>query len=189
MNYKNLKYFIVIRKLIERQMRWSLVLSRYNFHIVHVLGVSNNLANTLSRRDQDMPMNADDIRLQERKVQLIKPEWIDNGQMRVASTRPIHPRVAPVVPLRQSVVPLAEEEKVTLLGSSPTLEDEWTDAVRNDPEYGQTKDTVLKKESRFPTALRLKVSIAECGISKSGKLTFRGRVWVPSVSNLRTRIL
>ena len=48
---------------------------------------------------------------------------------------------------------------------------------------------MTKKESRFPTALRLKVSIAECGISKSGKLTFRGRVWVPSVSNLRTRIL
>jgi hypothetical protein len=188
-DHKNLEYFMAVRKLTERQMRWSLVLSRYNFRIVHVPGVSNNLADALSRRDQDMPTNADDVRLQERKVQLIKPEWIDNGQMRVASTRPIHPRVAPAVPLRQSVVPLAEEEKVTLLGSSPTLEDEWTDAVRNDPEYGQTKDTVLKKESRFPTALRLKVSIAECGISESGKLTFRGRVWVPSVSNLRTRIL
>ena len=82
-----------------------------------------------------MPMNADDVRLQERKVQLIKPEWIDKGRMRVASTRPIHPRVAPAVPLKQSVVPWAEEKKVTLLGSSPTLEDKWTDAVRNDPEY------------------------------------------------------
>jgi hypothetical protein len=42
---------------------------------------------------------------------------------------------------------------------------------------------------RFPPELRLKLSIGECGISSSGRVTFRDRVWVPSGLNLRTRIL
>ena len=33
------------------------------------------------------------------------------------------------------------------------------------------------------------MSIAECGVSPSGKLTYRGRVWVPSAMNLRVRVL
>ena len=50
-DYKNLEYFITIRKLTERQIRWSLALSRYNFRIIHVAGKSNSRADALSRRD------------------------------------------------------------------------------------------------------------------------------------------
>ena len=32
-DYKSLEYFMTVRKLTERQMRWSLALSRYNFTI------------------------------------------------------------------------------------------------------------------------------------------------------------
>ena len=73
-DYKNLKYFITIRKLSERQIRWSLVLSRFNFQITYVSGASNARADALSRRDQDLPQDANDNRLQERNMQLIKPE-------------------------------------------------------------------------------------------------------------------
>ncbi len=37
MNHKNLKYFITVRKLTEWQMRWSLILSWYNFFILYLL--------------------------------------------------------------------------------------------------------------------------------------------------------
>ena len=50
-DYKNLEYFITIRKLTERQIRWSLTLSRYNFRIVHVPSKSNKRADALLRRD------------------------------------------------------------------------------------------------------------------------------------------
>jgi hypothetical protein len=73
-DHKNLEYFMTTRKLSERQMRWSLVLSRFNFKITYVTGASNAQADALSRRDQDMPKDAQDERLQERNIQLIKPE-------------------------------------------------------------------------------------------------------------------
>jgi transposase InsO family protein len=199
-DHKNLEYFMTVRKLTERQMRWSLTLSRFNFRIVHVPGVDNGMADALSRRDQDMPANADDVRLKERQVQLIKPEWIVKGQLVVSSSRP---RITPVrdtirsqdqgehdlfsQPGLENTPELSEPYDLT--GSIPTLIREWPEAVRNDSEYCQIRETIEKKEIRFPPTLRLKVSITECGISPSGKLTFRDRIWVPSTSNIRTRIL
>ena len=37
-DHKNLEYFMSVRKLTERQMRWSLILLRYNFTISYLLG-------------------------------------------------------------------------------------------------------------------------------------------------------
>ena len=67
-DHKNLEYFMTVRKLTERQMRWSLILSRYNFRIVHVPGKNNERADALSRRDQDMPQNGSDSRLADRNI-------------------------------------------------------------------------------------------------------------------------
>ena len=72
-DHKNLEYFMTVRKLTERQIRWSLVLSRYNFKIRHIDGKDNILADALSRRDQDLPTDSQDDRVQERHMQLLKP--------------------------------------------------------------------------------------------------------------------
>ena len=50
-DHKNLEYFIIVRKLTERQMRWSLILSRYNFTISYLPGKQNSRADALSRRE------------------------------------------------------------------------------------------------------------------------------------------
>jgi RNase H-like domain found in reverse transcriptase/Reverse transcriptase (RNA-dependent DNA polymerase) len=50
-DHKNLEYFMTVRKLTERQMRWSLILSRYNFTIAYLLGKLNIRADALSRRE------------------------------------------------------------------------------------------------------------------------------------------
>jgi len=36
MNHKNLKYFMTVKKLTEQQIRWSLILSQYNFFILYL---------------------------------------------------------------------------------------------------------------------------------------------------------
>jgi hypothetical protein len=46
-DHKNLEYFMTVRKLSERQMRWSLVLSRYNFQIIHIASTANGRADAL----------------------------------------------------------------------------------------------------------------------------------------------
>jgi hypothetical protein len=75
-DYKNLKYFITVYKLTKRQIRWSLILSCYNFVIIHILGKKNKQADALLRRDQDLPANTDDQRLTDRNIQLLKPEML-----------------------------------------------------------------------------------------------------------------
>ena len=40
-DHKNLKYFMNVQKLTEWQMRWSLILSKYNFTIEYITEKSN----------------------------------------------------------------------------------------------------------------------------------------------------
>lgn len=54
-DHKNLQYFMTARQLTERQMRWSLLLSKFNFVINYIPGKENERADALSRREQDMP--------------------------------------------------------------------------------------------------------------------------------------
>lgn len=70
-DHKNLEYFTTVQKLTERQMRWSLALSKYNFTISYIKGKDNERADALSRREQDMPDDADD-RVDYRTRQLLK---------------------------------------------------------------------------------------------------------------------
>ena len=182
---------MTVRKLTERQMRWALVLSRYNFRIVHVAGTNNGRADALSRRDQDMPKNAQDDRLQERNAQLIKPEWISQGRMRVAAS---HPRTTPVAPrnpteLEQGASPKLTQTEDRTIGELHPLLANWSEAVRKDKEYARALKAVRQKARRFPPELRLKVSIAECSVSPSGKLLYWDQVWVPSGEHMRTRVI
>jgi len=77
-DHKNLEYFMTARKLTERQMRWSLILSRYNFKISYVPGKDNERADALSRREQDLPTGEEDERQQSRTLQLLKPETLND---------------------------------------------------------------------------------------------------------------
>jgi hypothetical protein len=72
-DHKNLEYFMKPRMLNERQVRWSLILGKYNMEILYRPGKQNIRADALSRREQDLPANANDYQLQKRLVQVLKP--------------------------------------------------------------------------------------------------------------------
>jgi hypothetical protein len=177
-DHKNLEYFMMVRKLTERQMRWSLILSRYKFKIVHVPGKENERADALSRRDQDLPKGAKDDRLQDRHMQLLRPEVL------AASTKlyvsPVRTRACegPIATIRGHVVGELPDELV-----------EWEEAITGDDEYLTVRNAIREDRRKLPPELRLKVSIGECSISEKGHLLFRGRKWVPSSNNLRTRVI
>jgi len=50
-DHKNLEYFMKAQKLNQRQARWSLYLSRFDFALKHVAGKSMGRADSLSRRE------------------------------------------------------------------------------------------------------------------------------------------
>ena len=74
-DHQNLTYFTKTRKLKERQMRWAEELSRFNFTIRYRPAREGTMPDVLSRRDQDMPVGADD-RYAHREAVLLRPEMI-----------------------------------------------------------------------------------------------------------------
>jgi len=68
--HKNLKYFMKAQKLNQRQARWALYLSRFNFMLKHVPGSKMGKANSLSRRlDWEIGVKKDN-----KNETLVKPE-------------------------------------------------------------------------------------------------------------------
>jgi len=173
-DHKNLEYFMTVQKLTERQMRWSLILSRYNFTIAYIPGKENERADALSRREQDMPKDVDD-RIKYRTMQLLKPSTLKNLPRGSIIAAPVQ------------VVVQQEDENVN--NEPSPLETLWDDAARQDQSYEQATEAVRQEKRTFPTSLKLKVSIAECSLSAQGKLMFRGRLWVPDKEELRTRMI
>ena len=70
-DHQSLERFLTKQQLSERQMRWALTLSRYNFVIKHRPGKTAILPDALSRREQDLPLDADDDRIKARHQQLL----------------------------------------------------------------------------------------------------------------------
>jgi len=75
-DHKNLKYFMTVKKLTEQQMRWSLILSQYNFFILYLLNKQNERADALLRQKQNVSMNLLNDRVQHCTTQMIHSEII-----------------------------------------------------------------------------------------------------------------
>ena len=73
-DHKNLEYFMKAQKLNQRQARWALYLSRFDFILKHVAGSKMGKADRLSRRaDWKVGMDKDN----EDQI-FIKDQWICN---------------------------------------------------------------------------------------------------------------
>jgi len=72
-DYKNLEYFMKAQKLNQRQARWVLYLSRFNFMLKHILGSKMGKADSLSRRPEwEVGVEKDD-----EDEMLVKPKWLE----------------------------------------------------------------------------------------------------------------
>ena len=189
-DHKNLEYFMTTQKLTERQMRWSLILSKYNFVLSYIPGETNVRADALSRREQDMPdRTSHDDRLEYRRVQLLPPEKFQPIRVSAVTRTTVAvgerraSRFNPPGGANQRQSPNVE------VGNSSALQDEWDRAKAQDAVYQELTRAVRMEQGTFPARLAVKVSIAECSLSAEGELEFRGRRWVPDSEPLRTKII
>lgn len=72
-DHKNLEYFCTTRLLSERHVRWASLLSQFNMTFLYRPGNVNSRADALSRKEQDLPKDATDVRLKTREFQLLQP--------------------------------------------------------------------------------------------------------------------
>ena len=73
MDHKNLEYFIKTQKLNQRQARWLLYLSRFDFALKHVTGKSMERVDSLSRRVDW----AEGVEKDNENQVMLKEEWLE----------------------------------------------------------------------------------------------------------------
>ena len=72
-DHKNLEYFMKVQKLNQRQARWSLYLSRFDFTLRYVAGKSMGRADSLNRR-----VNwAEGVEKDNENQVMVKEEWLE----------------------------------------------------------------------------------------------------------------
>ena len=72
-DYKNLEYFMKAQKLNQRQARWSLYLSRFDFILKHVASKSMGRVDSLSRRVDW----AEGVEKDNENQIMLKEEWLE----------------------------------------------------------------------------------------------------------------
>ncbi|KAI0996561.1 hypothetical protein K3495_g11620 [Podosphaera aphanis] len=177
-DYKNLKYFMSTRKLSEHQVRWSQLLSQFNFRLFFRAGKLSGRPDALSRRAQDVPKSEEDPRLKEREFTLLKQDWVDKGTLEVQGIQVAKGLEGNQIPRGDQ---LFEEDELQTL---------WDTGMEKDRMIMEKLYSALwKDESQCASHLQLKVARAECELDMRGALCFRKRLWVPDWEPLRTALI
>ncbi len=175
-NHKNLKYFMTVKKLTERQMSWSLILSQYNFFILYLLSKQNERADALLRQKQNVSMNLSDDRVQHCTTQIIHSEMI---------SKPIQAASMTVADILISV--LVQDQN--LFNEATDLKQMWVNAEAEDELYDELCQTICKKQRSFSTVLEVRIFITKCFLSDEEKLLFCRRHWVLFSESLCTELI
>lgn len=181
-DHKNLSYFMAIRRLTERQVRWSEELSRFRFRLVYREGAAMQRPDALSRREQDMPQGMTDERLVGRDIQLIRDEWVA-------------PERRSPINISRVMIQGVELPQGAEVFMHEDLQSAWDAALEHDTDYPRLVKAVRDGARAFPPDIRtaegkqLSVSIAECELDEHGLLRFRDNIWIPEWEPLRTGLI
>ncbi len=175
-DHKNLKYFMTVKKLTEWQMRWSLILSQYNFFILYLSDKQNEKADALLRQKQNVLINFSNDRVQHCMMQIIHSEMISKFIQTVLMT------VADI-----SISVLIQDQN--LFSETTDLKQMWVNAEAEDKLYNELCQTICEQQRSFSTVLEVRVFIIEYFLSNEEKLLFHKRHWVPFSELLHTELI
>jgi transposase InsO family protein len=205
-DHRNLVYFQSRQQLSERQMRWAYELMGYDCTLTYRPGAHQVLADALSRREQDMPSDAEDQRLASRNIQVLEKtgeEWHVNPAWKREEPPPGDPErdMALDVRVGKGWLPDADGD---LIGDpewtgtredipSPfvgkELEELWAEGLRRNDRYWVLRQAIQTGERSLPKRWGLPISLSECDLDNEGRVRWRERVWIPFWEPLRTRLI
>lgn len=180
-DHRNLVYFQQQRLLSERQRRWAHELSEFRFRLVHRPGSSQVTSDALSRRDQDLPKDISDERLQSRFHQVLQSDG--NNLVLTAAIWAKHPDKDSENTSSVEHPPLASPF------ADPELGQLWSEALARNERYWQARTAVLENHRLFPNEWGLSWQINECTLDDATRLMWRDRLWIPFYEPLRTRLI
>ena len=148
-DHKNLEYFMKVQKLNQRQARWSLYLSRFDFTLRYVAGKSMGRADSLNRR-----VNwAEGVEKDNENQVMVKEEWLEVRAMEQLIKGPeeeIIKRIKEVRNKDEEVIKVVEKMKKVEV--KMIREEEW-----------QIEEGLVLKEGRVyvPKNEKLRVEIIQ----------------------------
>jgi len=149
-DHKNLRYFTSIRRLTERQMRWSDVLARYDFLLEYRPGKLAQRPDALSRREQDMP-EGDDERLKFREKRLFDPAIFEDKisiyAVRIAATNTPDEMDQPNNGNNDEETDRPNDEE---LANDPDIRTLWTEGLDKDESYERIRAVVKENLPQLP---------------------------------------
>ena len=175
-DHKNLEYFMTVKKLTERQIKWSLMLFKYDFVINYITGKSNERADALSKREQDVPEVGDD-KLEYKMAQLLKPGMLNFKETEIDQLE--SPGNSPQLGNSIKIQPVsigkngAEFQPITTQEPENELENLWTTIKSNDDAYQSVVGAIKKGKRTLPTSLAFKVSIGDCSLNNNETFLFK----------------
>ena len=150
-NHKNLEYFFISRKLTEHHIQWSLFLSQFNFELCYQKRSANEMADTLSCHEQDMPTNSDEL-IQACTIQLLQKS---KEQVNVAVVAPV--------------------QKTSTSDSHEPDNNEWSQAWHADSDYREAVQCLQQRACWFSPHLALKISVSECKVNTNDFIVFQNQ--------------
>jgi len=111
-DHKNLEYFMKAQKLNQRQARWLLYLSRFDFTLKHVAGKSMGRVDSLSRRVDW----AEGVERDNENQVMLKKKWLEVRMMEQLVEGPEEEIVKKIKEARdknEKVIKVVEEMKKT----------------------------------------------------------------------------
>ncbi|OQD77422.1 hypothetical protein PENANT_c103G01711 [Penicillium antarcticum] len=168
-DHQNLRYFAKARHLNERQMRWSDLLSEFDFDLQYRPGKLATRPDALSRRSQDTPQGNADERLSNRCRFMFEKINVNTG--RIQNDRLLD---------FETPVPLFEERSLQAL---------WETSRKTDKVYQTISQALKDGERRIAAESQVKISLSECQLNEQELLCFRNRIWIPENEPLRTGVI
>ena len=182
---------MTVKKLTERQIKWSLILFKYDFVINYITGKNNERIDVFSKRKQDVPETGDD-KLEYRMVQLLKPKVLKFKQGEVEQSKTSENSLQPGDPIE--IQPIAtgkngvDIQSITIETPENELKNLWATAKNNDDVYQSVVGTIQKKRS-LPTFLAFKIFINDCSLDNNETVFFWWKKWVLESEPFRTQLI
>jgi hypothetical protein len=177
-DHKNLEYFIIIKLLNQRQMRWLEFFAGFNFKITYRPGNKAIRSNAFSRRTQDCPnkANPENDRVKNRKKRILSPEAFDSAIL------------TELFDDDNLIAAFAE----LIFPNNETPFDELIDRAYLYSNIAQTAIIALKNPffRRWPKSIRAEMGFAinNCKICEN-RIYYRNRLFIPENTELKMQII
>jgi hypothetical protein len=162
-DHRNLVYFMTTKQLTRRQVRWSELLSEFNFEIRYRPGKDGKKPDSLTRRPQDLPHSNDDPRLQFQNRTLLSPDLFKDINFDPGNPETLHASPAEIVD---------GDEQSTELQITRLLEELYPSDA-----FFKRISKEMTKERGIPRSKE--ISLSEC-LLVNNRLHFRDRIYVPA---------